>query len=954
MRLTPRLLFLLGAVTLALSNLGRIPGTALGGRAAAFTVQDLLLVPLWLGLLAAWRNRRRSVVVDPPLVPALAFALVGLLSSVLAWQRYDLTVVAGIGVVAFLVRWVLYLGWYLAVTSWLSAREASEAWEFGDRAVLVMAAFGIIQSLFLPGFAQMVTFGNGPEWDQQGRRLVSTMLDPNLMGMLIVCILVPRLARASAGLRTGSLSLVLLAVALLLTVSRSAMVALAVGLLVIVAVRGVTRRMATIVVGGALLFVPMMTFVLDFARDYNKLGLDVSAIQRLVPWTRAISFISQHPLLGVGFNAIEHAQRDQGLRPTLGAEVSFDGGLLFIAAMTGVVGLTLYCVMLARMWRSWRATWRDETGPADDRAYAVGTAAITAAVLVHSFFANSLLTPFFMQLLWIRWGGSTVMARRVVASAHATLWSRLTRRVALAGAAPAATGAVVLVLLLTGCEPCAGVSGCTTERRLDVAGQIVDRATGRPVGGVTIHVAPSTAGATGGAVTTDAEGRWRVTGVATSDSVTTDVSVQGAAGGYVVRALRLPTVRGAGEATYVGLWTSRAFARALITALRRGVPAVGASVVFRRTSGVNIAPGVVQSATNGAGTFELAFDADSLGAAIGTLEVNYAGRRSVFTGYGVNAEYRYGIPRPAAALTIGGSLVYGGQVAYRGTEEKVPGATVRFVRTGGIPLLTPTITTVSADAGVFVLNLETDADTGRVIGDVTITSPDGTQRFTYRNKAFAIYDASVIPNSGAYYFGERWAWALEFWRNDKLVPVPNVRVTFERTGGLAMTPASFDLRTDSTGRIVLRSAVRDTGTVVGDLTVLADGATPRVYRGVALRTTPNDNVDFAGVYTFGPALRYVGVVQRTDGTGIPGAQVRWTQTLGPPATPAVVDLVTDATGYFPLTLLPSGTGTVFGTFRVVPPAPWAPGTIFTFANQPLATFETLDAKLGAVLRIAPP
>jgi hypothetical protein len=174
----------------------------------------------------------------------------------------------------------------------------------------------------------------------------------------------------------------------------------------------------------------------------------------------------EHPLFGVGFNAIRQAQESHGWRAIGGADVSFDGGLIFVAAMTGMVGLFLYVRMLLRVARGARRVWRDSSLPAVDRAHATATVAATVAVIVHSLFVNSLLLPFVMQILWIMWGRL----------AHVRAMRRA--KLGLAVALPLA--------LVAGCDPCAGTVSCSTNPHVTVTGSVVDHVTGAPVSGARV------------------------------------------------------------------------------------------------------------------------------------------------------------------------------------------------------------------------------------------------------------------------------------------------------------------------------------------------------------------------------------------------------------------------------------------------------------------------------------
>ena len=142
--------------------------------------------------------------------------------------------------------------------------------------------------------------------------------------------------------------------------------------------------------------------------------------------------------------------------------------------------------------------------------------------------------------------------------------------------------------------------------------------------------------------------------------------------------------------------------------------------------------------------------------------------------------------------------------------------------------------------------------------------------------------------------------------------------------------------------------------MLGEILVFPPDGTTRVIPNIRLRTFEGDNLRFAGVFGFGPALRYVGEVLRQDGTPVRGAQVTWTQVSGVAASPTILTGTTDANGRFPLTLIPSMDGEVVGEVRVVPPAPWAAGAQYTFTNLRLNSFENGDVRLAVTYRIPNP
>jgi O-antigen ligase len=633
-KLSARTIAALGAIGFAFGNVGRIPTGALGGRNTPVVFADVIVALLWLVLVLAVASRAVPVAVDRVMSAVGAFLIVAGISTASAFSRYKLGFAEGMGVLAFLARWIAYFGWYPFIAWCLSPAESRAAWRDVERALFVVALFGIFQSAFLPGFAQMLySVPDLPSWDVQGRRLVSTMLDPNFAGILIVIALLFRLARIAEDERDSGIAMTLLGVALLLTVSRSALLALAVGLIVLAAIRGLRLRLFRLMLLAALLVLPFTTLLLSFAAGFNKLTYDASAAQRLIPWTRAVRLLIEHPWIGVGFNAIQPAQESHGWPKIGGADVSLDGGLLFVAAMTGILGLFFYLVIVARVWGAARRAWRDKTLERVDRAHATATVAATSAIIVHSFFVNSLLLPFVMQVMWVMW------ARL----AQITTERRRIGRLVAAG------GAAIVVAGLAGCDPCAGTVSCSTASHAALTGTIVSLATGEPVPGAHVDVAFTAASgfnATGSAVT-NAEGLWLVSAdTPGGQQIEARVTV-GAPGGvaYTIPGFPVRTSTIAGDATVVGQWTDVPFAHYLATL---SPPVAGAALAFTVTGGAPVTSMRLDPASNGGGQFEFDFTATQLGNVVGTLTVSGSSLAQpvVLKGLTIPLDYHYGIALP--------------------------------------------------------------------------------------------------------------------------------------------------------------------------------------------------------------------------------------------------------------------------------------------------------------------
>jgi O-antigen ligase len=400
---------------LLVGQLGRIPVLSTGSSEAPLLVNDLCVLAL-LGVTFVSALAAQSFRVDWVGGLMLAFTIIGFVSALLAVDRYGLSGMEVLVSLAYLARWFAYFAVYLAVINIMRAQDVTSVWRTIETMILIFAVFGIVQSIFLPHFAQLVYPDSRVfvDWDEQGHRLVSTVLEPNIAGSMIMLTLLIHVAQLSGGEDVAVWKPIVLLGALVATLSRSSFLALAVGLVFIVAVRGISRRMLRFGMLIGVLVLATLPKLISYAEKFHKLTVsDASAMGRVVAWLRALRIWADHPIFGIGFNTYGYvAERYGGVRA--GApSFSSDGGLLFIAVMTGLVGLALYLGMLALVVRRCRRIWRSAAMPPEWRALAVGIAAGTVAICVHAAFVNSLLTPFVMEMLWIFWGLVFVMGRQL-------------------------------------------------------------------------------------------------------------------------------------------------------------------------------------------------------------------------------------------------------------------------------------------------------------------------------------------------------------------------------------------------------------------------------------------------------------------------------------------------------------------------------------------------------------
>jgi O-antigen ligase len=389
---------------LIVGHLGRVPLIASTAKEAPVLLNDLMVVGVvTAGLLMA--IRARAMVLDIPAALGLGFAGVGLFALLSATVRFELTAFELMFSAAYLVRWVVYFGIYLVCLNFILPDDRESVWHALENAVLVFAGFGIFQALLLPGFAQMVypDAAVGTDWDYQGHRLVSTFLDPNFAGALIAMVLLVAIARLAYGAPEPLWRPLLLLLALAMTVSRSSVLGFLAGLAVIAAARGPSRRVLRLLLVSGLLMLPALPFLISYAATLNKFTVDASALARLSAWVRGIEVFADNPIFGVGFNAYGFVQRAYGYDISGASAFGLDGGLLFIAVTTGLVGVALYAGMIAAVGMRCRRTWRDPECTPEQRGLALGVTAATFALVLHSIFVNSIIYPFLMEPLWVMW-----------------------------------------------------------------------------------------------------------------------------------------------------------------------------------------------------------------------------------------------------------------------------------------------------------------------------------------------------------------------------------------------------------------------------------------------------------------------------------------------------------------------------------------------------------------------
>ncbi len=254
---------------------------------------------------------------------------------------------------------------------------------------LLIAIFGFIQLKIYPDFTQMAMEEG---WDPHQSRLLSTWFDPNFIGGMLAFVIC---FASTKILKTKNLPLIILEAillaALFFTYSRSAYLALVIGLGLI----GIIKDRRLIIYGliALVLLIPLSERAQDRVQDFYHSAKsmltetyelpDASARLRLDSWDNAITIFQDHPFLGVGYNTYSYAQTRYGFmtEDTHHAATGSDSTILTIIATTGIFGAITYLWLIATiLWLSYRRH--------------IGFFAGFIGLLVHSIFVNSLLyTP---------------------------------------------------------------------------------------------------------------------------------------------------------------------------------------------------------------------------------------------------------------------------------------------------------------------------------------------------------------------------------------------------------------------------------------------------------------------------------------------------------------------------------------------------------------------------------
>ncbi len=408
----PTLTILIGVLVLALFYYFPLSGlitailSTVLGEFGRVSISGISLLPLDLiapAVLGVWLVRKlirkEKITLDKVGGALIAFWAVALLSLLL--NSSELTSIEIKTATLHLVRFVAISGFFFVARDLI--KQQAKILGVLLLTGVILAGSGFYLLTILPDFAEAGLTEAG--WDPHIGRLTSTWLDPNFIagGFAFLLSLAGswylKIQKWQPRLMLSIIAAVLL-VALLATLSRSGLLALAVAGLVLGLIRSRILLISLIVV--ALIGVgvsdrlqsrldELMVSATSLVSGTSQTVLDPTAQLRVDSWREALRIWGKNPIFGTGYGTYAAYQTfsDEESHAATGS----DSSLLNIGATTGVVGLGVFLLFLINLAHVAWSTRRD--------IVSLGLLTGGSGFLIHAVFVNSLFFPPLLLYLMI-------------------------------------------------------------------------------------------------------------------------------------------------------------------------------------------------------------------------------------------------------------------------------------------------------------------------------------------------------------------------------------------------------------------------------------------------------------------------------------------------------------------------------------------------------------------------
>ena len=414
---------------------------------------------------------------------------------------------------------------------------------------------------------------------------------------------------------------------------------------------------------------------------------------------------------------------------------------------------------------------------------------------------------------------------------------------------PRRIAAVSTAVVMTACDPCSGIIGCTDSSTLAVLGRIVEDGTGTAARGVAIDFIRN-----GGTplerdsvrVYTDHEGLFRLSvPAAAPGEVEGDLIVTPATGApYRVRNQRFRIATRNGDARVLPTWSTMPRLPDLGMLFRRGFPPItigDAAIEFRQTGGppaIGLTNGLFETVTGSNGWF-LLFGNQVRPTNNDDVIGDLVARLPPPAGDLITRDVHVAptpVFRPAAtvrAIGIGPNIEYHFATFDRGHFDRpVAGVRVEFQRTGGITVSQESWSAVTGAAGRVIFPGYADSF-GTLLGRLRIIPPEPWKSYE-RDVVLEAYDVDGPRLFDTLGVGPGLPYYVRI-RNGS-APLAGVGVEFRWVSGVPVVPPpSFTTKTNSSGIAYIEPDPEGEGFLTADISVTPPPPwAPFVVRGVPM------------------------------------------------------------------------------------------------------------------------
>lgn len=333
----------------------------------SFPLFDLLVFLLFLvNLFFAFKNHQLQTR-RPILIAFLIYTLISLIINLVYYQ------ITSPKPLLYFARLSVYLSFFIIPLQ--KQAYPPQIKPLFHLCLIVVIVFGFIQYFFWPD----LTLLDSLNWDPHLFRLTSSFLDPAFTGLILLLFLTELFLKPDKKLT--KLLLIPTYLSLSLTYSRATFLSL------LLTSAFISRQLKKPKIFFFSLFLILATFLVlpRLPGEGTKLERTSSIKAKIENYQEGIQVFLRRPLIGHGYNTLYFVRRIS--QPQSHANFGFDSSLLTILATTGILGFLLFSSALKKIFLSRSLAWQS----------------LFLATLFHSFFSNSLLYPWVLFYLALKY-----------------------------------------------------------------------------------------------------------------------------------------------------------------------------------------------------------------------------------------------------------------------------------------------------------------------------------------------------------------------------------------------------------------------------------------------------------------------------------------------------------------------------------------------------------------------